>query len=226
MSPEAMLSLTSAALGAGGAILAQAVAEFFSARRDRRRLEWEKTQRAEDVRLTQTARFEQSKLDAYRRYLNLLYPSISTLQHMVEYPDEPVPSRLRRYDQPFREEVESLRWEVSLLGDHRVTSAVEASHALLLVALIQFVSPDDWPHEKRVRTAKDALRAWQHTSHVMRADLKGDQESLAALHKRWQDQDRDKLSGDFNVAEARLDELYRRSRTAQPPVAEPKVAEE
>lgn len=210
MSPEVLLSLTSAALGAGGAIAAQAVAEYFSGRRDRRRFDWEKDRWAEDQRLAQTARFEQAKLDAYRRYLNLLYPTVVELQDLVKRPDEARSAQFRPYDQAFKEEVDSLRWEVSLLADSRVTSAVEVANAALLVSLIQLATPKEWSDENRLSAAETALRAWQHTSHIMRADLRGDQRALESLHQDWISRDaRSKPSSDSAFTK-RLDDLLKK----------------
>jgi predicted nucleic acid-binding Zn-ribbon protein len=87
------------------------------------------------------------------------------------------------FSKEFEQELESLRWNIRLLGPPIVFEHLEYSHVHLILALTVANFPDRYSIEHRRKVANDALRAWQQVSNTMRADLRGDEETLQQFEK-------------------------------------------
>ncbi|MET3974050.1 hypothetical protein [Cellulosimicrobium sp. 4261] len=222
MTSDSWLPVAAAALGASGAIAAQVVAATFTARREARRLRWDQERHEEESRRARAQQFAADKRELYGRYLRLSYPQIAAA---IEYtrsdpPPEGVFLRARRFVD-IEPELEQLRWDISLLGAPRVIQAVELSHALLVIVMLQIAAQEEWPREKRHATAREALSRWGEARRAMRADLAGDplpaptadqegetsrsgptadgegvREFLESLRQKYSDPDRDERRSD------------------------------
>jgi hypothetical protein len=185
MTGELVLALVSAAVGATGAITAQVVGEIFNGRRERRRLNWENKRHTEDSTFARAQRFEDAKRELYSEYLRVTYPSITAAQRFAEgqtYPE--VVRKIRSFDPEFESQLESLRWEISLIGDRRAAGAVELSYVYLVLVLLQVALDDEWTPEHRQKTAHQAFSAWMTARDAMRADLAGDEAALDRVAKQ------------------------------------------
>jgi hypothetical protein len=187
ITPTTLPILIAAAIGAGGAVIAQVIAAFFTARREAARLVWEESKQEHDWRLRETDRLLAAKQTLYSRYISLLYrPVMDTVQLMrKEYVNEPDWHNLiPAYSGSLAEEIDDLRWNVRLVGSPIVAEHVEFSNATLLVAVSEAGRPDRSSLEKRREFAGQALDAWRQVSEAMRADLRGDDAALERLHKK------------------------------------------
>jgi hypothetical protein len=185
---DAVPVIVGAAIGAGGAVFAQITASIFTARRESARLEWEQERQNRDWKMRESDRFMIHKQELYSRYLSITYRPVMDTMELTrrEYADQPDWHRLiPEYVGPLQEEIDSLRWNIRLLGGPTVFERVEFSNASLLIAISEAGRPDRHTIERRHEFADNALRAWQQVSDAMRADLRGDEEALRLLAKRF-----------------------------------------
>jgi hypothetical protein len=178
------IAVTAAGLGAGGAVAAQVVAGILTARRESARLTWEQERQERDWKFRESERFLSNKQELYSRYIALLYEPIMDTVSLTreEYAVSPDwHSKVPGYSGGLMQEIDSLRWNIRLLGSPVVAERVEFSNATFLVAVSEAGRPDRSSLEKRHALADQALRAWQDVSNVMRDDLRGDE---AALKRR------------------------------------------
>ena len=177
---DAVPVILGAAIGAGGAVIAQVTSAVFTARRETFRLMWEKERQARDWKMRESERFMSLKQELYSHYIAMTYKSIMALVLLTgrEYTDKPGWQKsLPRFKGSFETEINALRSNIRLLAPPLVAERVEYAHALMLVAMLKAAINDsslEWRH----KLADDALRAWQQLSNVMSADLHGDGEAL------------------------------------------------
>lgn len=138
-------------------------------------MRWDQDRHEEESRRARAQQFAADKRELYSRYLQLSYPQIAAAMEYTESdsPSEGVFLRARRFVD-IEPELEQLRWDISLLGAPRVIHAVEVSHALLVIVMLQIAAEEEWSREKRHATAKEALSRWGEARQAMRADLAGD----------------------------------------------------
>ncbi|MEZ4491683.1 MAG: hypothetical protein R3C29_00025 [Dehalococcoidia bacterium] len=183
---SAWIPVAAAAIGAGGAVIAQVVTSGFTARRENRRLDWEKSRQEREWGLREAERFLETKREMYSRYIALTYKPMMDTVSLVrgEYADAPGwESRVPQYSGPVYDEVERLRFDIRLLGSPVVFERCRYLNATILVATRRALGPDLQPLERRRSPPTRLCEAWQEVSDIMRADLKGDEEFLA---QRWQ----------------------------------------
>jgi hypothetical protein len=110
---------------------------------------------------------------------------MSTLQLCDgEYATEPDwRERVPSFGEEFERELESLRWNIRLLGPPIVFQHVEYSHVHLVLALLVANFPARYSLKHRRKVADDALRSWQKVSNTMRTDLRGDEETLQRFER-------------------------------------------
>lgn len=189
---------------------AQVVAAAFTARRETRRLRWDQDRHIEEARHARAQLFSAERRDLYSSYLRLAYPQIAAAVAHTRTDSPPEGSfRRARTFRDLEPELEQLRWDISLLGSPRVVEAVELSHALLLVVMLQIGASEEWPREMRHATAKDALARWQDALSAMRADLAGDAPPTSELEGASA-ADRGRPTGSVQRAEDILDRLGRK----------------
>ena len=185
MATDALPVIIGAAIGAGGAVIAQVTSAVFTARRETERLKWERERQARDWKLRKSERFMSLKQELYSRYLSITYKPIMALSLLTnrEYNDKPDWQKtLPRFKGSFEADLNALRSNIRLLAPPKVADRVEYAHALMLVAMLKAAINDsslEWRH----KLADDSLRAWQQLSDLMRADLRGDEEALLQLHE-------------------------------------------
>ena len=169
MASEMWLPVAAAALGAGGAVAAQVVAAIFTARRESKRLRWDQDRHTEEDALGRAKLFAAEKRELYGRYLGLTYPQLAAAVAFTRESEPPEGTfrRARRFTPEYEAELEQLRWDISLMADPRVVGAVELSHALLLVVMLQIGAQEEWPRERRHAVAKDALARWSETPELL-----------------------------------------------------------
>ena len=206
-------ALLGAAIGAGGAVLAQVISAVFTARREATRLTWEQGKQEREWKLRDSDRFLTRKQELYSRYISLTYaPIMDTVQlTRREYATNPDWHELvPEYVGPLGDEIDDLRWNIRLLGSPIVAERVEYSNASVLVAISEAGRPDRTTIERRHELAKMALSAWQQVSDAMRADLRGDELALQRIR-----------DGVFKMRPSRSDEtpvseISRRKRPDSP----------
>lgn len=181
---DAVPVIVGAAIGAGGAVIAQVTSAVFTARRETARLEWEKQRQAREWKMREAERFMSLKQELYGRYISLTYrPIMDTLElTRREYATQPDWHTLvPEYVGPLQEEIDNLRWNIRLLGSPVVAERVEYSNAAVLIAISEAGRPDRHTIERRHELADQALRAWQQVSKAMHADLRGDEQALERM---------------------------------------------
>ena len=181
---DAVPVIIGAAIGAGGAVIAQVTSAVFTARREAARLKWEKERQGREWKLREAERFMSIKQELYSRYISILYRPITDTMALTrsEYATQPDwPKLVPKYVGSLQEEIDNLRWNIRLLGSPVVAERVEFSNAALLVATSTAGRPDEHTIEERHEFADQALRAWQQVRDAMRADLRGDEEALQLM---------------------------------------------
>jgi hypothetical protein len=179
--------LLGAAIGASGAVVAQVISALFTARREAARLAWEQEKEERNWKFREAERFLSMKQELYSRYISLTYAPIMKTIDLTrhEYTDAPDwHKQVPEYVGPLMDEVDQLRWDIRLLGSPVVFERVEYSNAAILVAISEAGRPDRSTLERRHEFARTALDAWQQVSDAMRADLRGDEESLRKIRER------------------------------------------
>lgn len=180
---EAGPVIVGAAIGAGGAVIAQVTSAVFTARRETARLQWEKQRQVREWKMREAERFMTSKQELYSRYLAVTYKPIMTLVLLTkrEYNESPDWEKLLPpYTDEFEAELNVLRSNMKLLAPPVVHERLEYAHGIMVAAMLK-IAINDSSLEWRHTVADDALRAWQQLSNVMHVDLRGDEESLQGI---------------------------------------------
>jgi hypothetical protein len=143
---DAVPVIIGAAIGAGGAVIAQVTSAVFTARRETERLTWEKERQAREWKVRESERFLSHKQELYSRYLSMTYqPIMDTLQLTgKEYAiGEDWHALVPEFTESFESELNSLRWNIRLLGAPVVFERIEYSHVTLILALLQAKRPTE-----------------------------------------------------------------------------------
>jgi hypothetical protein len=181
---DALPVIIGAAIGAGGAVIAQITSAVFTSRRETARLTWEKERQAHEWKLREAERFMSIKQELYSRYISLTYRPIMETMELTrkEYATQPDWHKLvPEYVGPLQDEIDNLRWNIRLLGSPVVADCVEVSNVTILTAILEAGWPTGHTIERRHEDADRALRAWQEVSKAMHADLRGDEEALKRM---------------------------------------------
>lgn len=196
-----------AAIGASGAIAAQAVAARATARRDLWRAEIEDKRRTADREAERAARFADVRRETYSRFAELTYEAIEACRR-VEGPESTgikTPRLVGSIDS-----MDPLRWQVRLIGSRTVVGRSELCYTLTVLSLLQVGVLEEFQLERRTKTTEHGLRAWEAMVEAMRADLRGDAPALEAMMRA--DRTKSEVAPEIDRAaiDARLDELLSR----------------
>jgi hypothetical protein len=129
-------------------------------------------------------RFLSLKQELYSRYIALVSDIVMSVVLLTdkEYTNEPDwQQRVPEYTGPVYDEVETIRANIRLIGSPVVFERAEYCNTCILVATSEAMRPDRSSLEKRHAFATRALRARQGLSDAMRADLRGDEETLRRI---------------------------------------------
>jgi hypothetical protein len=167
--------IVGAAIGAGGAVIAQVTSAVFTARRETARLIWEKERQAREWKMREDERFLHLKQELYASYAVLAHRFWITAENLVDYHDEKQPES-QKPEMPDWNELERLESTVRLLAPKEVSEAVADNYSKVLEAV---ECADNLYKEKstkaKMQYANRALDAWWVMYRAMRADLHGPQ---------------------------------------------------
>ena len=83
----ALVALLAAALGAGGAVAAQVIGGYFTARHETKRLAWEQQRAAEQDQQAQAKRFFDVKREKYATFLLVVRDTLAALNQRDHGPE-------------------------------------------------------------------------------------------------------------------------------------------
>jgi hypothetical protein len=163
---DAIPVIIGAAIGAGGAVLAQATASFFSSRHDRTRLAWERQRQEREWEIRSEERFLAEKQQLYSEFASLA-------SHLVAYARAIV-----RDESPFRQpnpdtaEFRRVVAVIRMLAPGPVSAQVEWAAADIETAAYMADLDAAIDDDKEV-ALEDAEKAWREAFNVLKADLLG-----------------------------------------------------
>jgi len=170
---DAVPVIIGAAIGAGGAVIAQVVSSLFTARRERGQFDWEKKRQEREWEMRKEERFLRLKQEAYSDIMLMANTFLTYIYYAVDYahsePDEPRPAV------PNLQEMLRLRSNIEIIAPKEVSEPVRTA----VVKLIETKDVSDSPHLSLERIAKEANEAeskWREAYRAMRADLYGGEE--------------------------------------------------
>ena len=201
---DAVPVIVGAAIGAGGAVIAQITAAVFTARRERRQLDWDKERQAREWKMREDERFLSLKQDLYTSYSVLTDQFWMAADKLVSYDGKDGSEKPKI---PDWNELERLERNIQLIGPSEVSDAATDCYAKLLEAVESGENRyKDKSKETKGRNARKALEAWWTMNRAMRADLHGPQGHFgikpgtrvdlppdpkpAHAHARWQTRSR------------------------------------
>jgi hypothetical protein len=160
-----------AAIGAGGAVLAQITASVFSGRRDTRRLRWEQETKRRDWEMHSAERFLDLKRELYSDYLAQANEFVSYINRINDPPGLPRP------ELPDIEKLHRIRANIELIAPREVSIKVDMA-GIQLIGAVWALTPasartDPDEGAKEAVEAKQALTAARR---AMRADLGGEED--------------------------------------------------
>lgn len=175
------IAVLAAATGAGGAIFAQIFGSIFTARREAKRLKWEKETKQLEWNFKRAERFLDLKRELYSRYLSLTYKPISDLS--LKLNEEFRAGEYQTLDvkaTEYIDELDDLRWNLQLIAPGSISSGAEVVYAAIFATTVVYYRPDEYSQEHRKKAANDTLDSWQEMKHLMRSDLDSTPDALEA----------------------------------------------
>lgn len=179
---DAVPVIIGAAIGAGGAVLAQITAQVFSGRRDARRLQWEQDRQEREWDDHRGERFLDLKRELYSDYL----AHAEEFMSFISPDDNPLGFPEREH--PDAGELHRIRVNIGLIAPQDVSKQANAATFLLLSAT-RYVTPTGAGADEEARAhyysrfaggARDALAK---TRRAMRADLRGEAEGYFGVRR-------------------------------------------
>lgn len=174
---DAVPVVIGAAIGAGGAVIAQVASAVFTARRESTRLKWEQQRQAREWKLREAERFIDTKRELYSNFLGQADRFLQyTLTLLMRRPEEnpflgPDP-QLPDIDSFYR-----VQSNIDLIAPAEVSTAV--SDALVaLVSSAWSVKSTHLSEDRIYRNADKAKKALAKARDAMRADLQGHEAQL------------------------------------------------
>lgn len=206
------VAVMAAAMGAGGAVLAQLIGSVFTARRESKRLEWEKSAKQQEWDHQQGQRFLDQKRDLYGQYLGLTYKLGNDLSPKLE--EESRTGQYQTLSASFSEhadDLDALRWTLNLIAPAQVRGSIELTYVHVVLAHLVYYRPDKYSSQHRKRTAASAMRAWHDMHSLMRADLDSDPNALDRTARALRGRTRPSADGspseEHAKIKAKIDEL-------------------
>lgn len=206
------VAVMAAAMGAGGAVLAQLIGSAFTARRESKRLEWEKSAKQQEWSQQQAQRFLDQKRDLYGQYLGLTYKLGKDVSPKLE--EEGRTGRYQALNVSFSDHADDLdafRWTLNLIAPVQVRESIELTYVHVVLAHLVYYRPDKYSRQHRERTAASAMSAWHDMHSLMRADLDSDPNALdrtaRAFRRRTRSSGDGSPSDEHAKIKAKLDEL-------------------
>lgn len=166
--------IAGAAIGAGGAVLAQTVSAIFTARRESARLKWEMQRQDAEWELRKDERFLAVRRELYVSFsavADRLLGFINELLAREELSDEH-----RQQQVPEMLELDRLQSSIALVAPREVEQEVRKCNLNVMRAIDLLASHQRAPDDERAALARDAHDAWWAAQWAMRDDLQGTQE--------------------------------------------------
>ncbi len=168
---DAVPVIVGAAIGAGGAVIAQVTSAVFTARRETARLAWDRQRQEREWKMQEGERFLNLKQELYASYAVLVDRFWVTADSLVSYYDEKEPAS-QKPKIPDSNELERLEHTIRLVAPKEVSEAVYDNFSKVLEAV---ECADNQYRDKSTKTkmgyANKALEAWWVMHRAMRADL-------------------------------------------------------
>jgi len=166
---DAVPVIVGAAIGAGGAVLAQITASVFNARREREQLDWEKQRQGREWELHRLERFQDLKQDLYASYSLIAcqfssYNGRVMLERKINQSDSP------KLKPPDLGELSKLGATIELMASKGVSRPVREYNDRQLDFVLLAANPSS-PLEKLQQESYKASAAWEAAHRAMRADL-------------------------------------------------------
>jgi hypothetical protein len=165
-----------AAIGAGGAVIAQVVSSLFTARRERGQLDWERNRQEHEWKMRKEERFLILKQEAYGSVMLMANTFLTYIYYAIDYarsePVEPRPTL------PNLQEMLRHRSNIEIIAPKVVSDPVR----IAVIKLIEVKGVSDSPQLSRERIKKEADEAeskWREAYRAMRADLHGGDERFS-----------------------------------------------
>lgn len=130
---DAIPVIVGAAIGAGGAVIAQVTSAIFTARRETARLEWEKRRQERDWQMHEDERFMHLKQELYTSYSVLADQFWVTAEKLIEYTEGRAESEKPKI--PDWDELDKLGWGIQLIAPKEVSDATMKCSLKLLEAV-------------------------------------------------------------------------------------------
>jgi hypothetical protein len=178
---EAVVGIIGAAIGAGGAVIAQVTTGAFTSRRERVRLNWEVAKQEREWGLHTEERFLSVKQELYVGYALICNGFLSYIYLLTEHSDDE-PSEKRRLEKqreafPDVSGLERLRQTIELMAPKGVYEYVDKSSATLIKVANAVAVPGASISERR-KLNSQAIRECMEMRDAMRADLQGVEDRL------------------------------------------------
>ncbi len=170
---DAVPVIVGAAIGAGGAVIAQITSAVFTSRRERRQLDWNKERQAREWKMREDERFLSLKQELYTSYSVLANQFWATADSLTSYDgkDESEKPKIPDWD-----ELERLERNIQLIAPEEVSGPTTDCFAKLLEAVESGENKyKDKSQATKQKAAHKALEAWWIMNRAMRADLHGPQ---------------------------------------------------
>jgi hypothetical protein len=165
---DAVPVIIGAAIGAGGAVIAQVISSAFTAKREHKQLDWETKRQEREWEMRQEERFLKLKQELYSSLTFTANNFLTYIYYAVDFansdPPEPRPSL------PDLREMLRIRSNVEIIAHEEVQRPVREA----LVKLIEARDASDSPSLSRERIKKEAEEAeskWMKAYRAMRVDL-------------------------------------------------------
>ena len=160
-----------AAIGAGGAVLAQVVTSVFTGRRETQRLEWERGRQDREWEIRRAERFLDLKRELYSDFLAQAGEFVSFITRAEDPPGSPQP------ELPSPGKLHQLRANIRLIAPQDVYVKADVA-ALALIGAAWALTPTgaSTDLEEARKEAASAQQALTGARRAMRHDLRGEEE--------------------------------------------------
>jgi hypothetical protein len=165
---ETGVLIAAAAIGAGGAVMAQIVSAVITGHRDTKRFQWEQETKDRELEMQKAERFLNQKQELYSSYGSLIEECMNYTSRHIE------PTQgLRPPELPDIRALQKARSNIQLIAPDEVSRPVIMAYACVVGAL--WSSTSEHLSQQRRQTEADAgVRVWSQAFEAMRADLQGE----------------------------------------------------
>lgn len=180
---QAWIPVISGAVGAGGAVIAQVVSAIFTARRESKKLRWDKTVLEREWKHRTLERFDEVKTKVYAEFLSLLYSTTLDIltarpRDLDKLPPESKSKHRARQDMPSRMDKNyyAIMHHKNQIGILSLQVGEYAQNAFRTYArFLDSLRNTDMTYSEYFELYGDAIKAESRLRKVMRQDLAGEE---------------------------------------------------